>query len=178
MSLESDDFKPVRIKKFTTRKSRGNDDEEVICVKALPPTCDLVYEQYGVRYGLAFDTLYQALAQKETPIVTLNDVRIVQDVRDRLGGLVRSVFVFREKPSLEKQKQLDKDRGVGDDEAAQTRFRKAQSIYRIYIENISLFDHVIINVGEKEVLYQQTESIVDGLKRDRFLTNTRLGFHK
>ena len=46
------------------------------------------------------------------------------------------------------------------------RFKKAQTIYRIYIENIQLFDHVIINSGTFEELEMQVRQIVKSLEQD------------
>ena len=43
---------------------------------------------------------------------------------------------------------------------ATTRYNKAITIYRIYIENIALFDNVILNVGSLESSQKQVETIV------------------
>jgi len=99
---------PVVIPKYTTRPPRDEDLvrspelREVISVSTLPSECDLVYEQYGDRYGLAFADLYRALRRGQSPIVILNDVRAVEDVRSALGKIVHSLFVFRETPMLDK----------------------------------------------------------------------------
>src|SRR5436305_3682655 len=93
------DFRPVRVPKFVTRPSRIDDEGEATSVTAIPADCDLVYEQYGDRYGLRFSTLFGHLKAGETPIVVLNDVRVVEDVRRRLGAAVLSLFVFRRAPN-------------------------------------------------------------------------------
>ena len=159
------DFKPVLVCKFTTRPPRDDDrDDEVICVEQIPDHCNLVYEQYGARYGLELSTLFEHLAKKQSPIVILNDVRAVEDVRNSFRELVRSIFIFRENPSSEQyHEELIESRGK---KAAKPRFEKARTIYRIYIENIHLFDHVIINSGTLEDLDLQVRQIVQGLKED------------
>jgi len=109
---------PVVIPKYTTRPPRDEDLvrspelREVISVSTLPSECDLVYEQYGDRYGLAFADLYRALRRGQSPIVILNDVRAVEDVRSALGKIVHSLFVFRETPMLDKYERLASERGV------------------------------------------------------------------
>jgi len=156
-------FKPVLIPKYTTRAARDDDSGEALCVASIPAESDLVYEQYGVRYGLNSQKLFDYLAAGNSPIVILNDVRTVEDVRNALGPLVRSVFVFREGPSIEKYKELGRSRNVKNEEELNRRFNKAQAIYRIYIENIHLFDHVIINGRKRAALKTQVHRIVTGL---------------
>lgn len=157
-------FKLTLVQKYTTRLPRNDDSgEALLCVRKIPKQCDLVYEQYGVRYGLELEKLFDHLAAGLSPLVILNDVRAVQDVRAALGELVKSVFIFREGPSLKRYAQLAKDRNVESDEYLVRRFNKAQAIYRIYIENIQLFDHVILNDGGLPRLKAQALQIARGL---------------
>lgn len=168
-------FRPTLVPKYTTRAPRDVDsDNEVICiprdidggrevncVSRIPDECDLVYEQYGDRYGLKMQTIFELIEKGQSPVVILNDVRAVEDVRASLRELVRSVFVFREDPATQEYRQKLIDyRGR---EAAEPRFRKAQTIFRIYIENIHLFDHLVINSGTCEQLEIQVKQIVKGL---------------
>lgn len=107
--------------------------------------CDLAYEQYGYRYGLRLADLYEHLKKGETPIVILNDVRTVEDIKTKLGGQCFSVYIFREAPNLERFREEGKKRGENL-ETTETRYQKAMSIYRIYIENIHIFDKLILNI--------------------------------
>jgi guanylate kinase len=160
-------FKPVIVQKYTTRPKHADDADEVICVEEadFPKECDLVYEQYGHRYGLVLAELYAYLAEGRSPLVILNDVRTVEDVRNHWKGLVKSVFIFRESPSLEKYQELAEVREVNvEEENPHVRYQKAQILYRTYIENIHLFDHVIINSGTFDDLKLQVDQIVTGLK--------------
>ena len=158
-------FKPILIPKYTTRAPRADDRGGVVCVPEIPDTCDLVYEQYQVRYGLESAQVFRFLADGFTPVIILNDIRVVEDIKAALGGLVRSIFVFREAPVLETQRRLAESRGSLDEEDLQRRHRKAHAIYRIYIENLHLFDHVIINSGPIEVITLQARRIVEGLSQ-------------
>lgn len=166
-------FRPEMVPKYTTRPPHEDDEGEVICVEHLPAQCDLVYEQYGDRYGLELRDIFDLVAEGKSPIVILNDVRAVEDVRNTLGGLVRSIFVFMESPTLERFKKLARTKGLLDEEGKiskedlELRLGKAQALYRIYIENIHLFDHVIINCGSFDDLDLQVKQIVKGLRQDR-----------
>lgn len=179
LKLRGGSFNPSVIPKYTTRPPREHEVElsprdrryrETIMCKPgldglvrLPASCDLVYEQYGVRYGLRLHDVFARLAGGKTAIVILNDIRTVEDIRTALGKNVRSVFVFRERPNVDRHEALARLRGGTDERSAHIRFQKAQSIYRIYIENIFLFDHVVLNHGSLEDLALQARRIVAGL---------------
>lgn len=170
IELKSNSFKPVLFKKYTTRAPRKNDDD-VICVDRIPSECDLVYEQYGVRYGLRMDDFYSHLERGETPIVVLNDVRAVEDVRNALGPQVYSLFLYRKPANYEDFLLEEKQRATNDvdlidvEKTARTRFEKANAIYRIYIENIYLFDNVILNVTSIDITNIQVKNIVSQLSK-------------
>lgn len=166
LSYRMSGWSPRVIPKYTTREPRVDDGREIICVDEIPEFCDVVYEQYGVRYGLALQHLFDAVSAGHTAIVIVNDVRAVEDIRLSLGRLVRSLFVFRDSPNFERLDALGKSRGVRDEETMRRRFRKAQAIYRIYIENIYLFDHVLINWSTRQYLRAQVGQVLRGLGRD------------
>lgn len=169
MGFKGNGFYPVSIPKYTTRMQRKN-DEDVICVEKLPAQCDLVYEQYGVRYGVELKTLYEKLEEGYTPIIVINDIRVVEDLKAVLGSLVYSIFLYR-KPAIYKEFFDEEKERASDDlneeyiaQNARTRFEKAQAIYRIYIENIQLFNRVILNTSKKENTKLQVKCIVENLQ--------------
>ncbi len=164
LDLQKETFVPIMVKKFTTRAQRANDDD-VICVSKIPKGCDLVYEQYGVRYGMRMEELYKHLEAGKTPIVVVNDIRAVEDIKSALGSLVYSVFLYRKAATYEEFYSEEKERypertNEEIEGSARTRFEKAQAIYRIYIENIQLFDKVILNTFDKNSTKKQIECIV------------------
>jgi hypothetical protein len=123
----------------------------------------LVYEQYGVRYGLNSRALFGCLADGGTPIVIVNDVRVVADIKAMLGPLTKCLFIFRSFPRIAEFIRLAVERGVPDAESeAERRLDKSDAIYRIYIENIHLFDHVLINAGTLDALRSEVEVVVRG----------------
>lgn len=165
LDLKKGIFMPIMVKKYTTRAQRDNDDD-VICVSRIPKGCDLVYEQYGVRYGMMMEDLYKYLEAGETPIVVINDIRAVEDIKSVFGSLVYSVFLYRKAATYDEFYAEEKERYFKKSKEeiewnARTRFEKAQAIYRIYIENIQLFDKVILNTFDKNSTKKQVECIVN-----------------
>ena len=163
------DFRPAAVPKYTTRAARKN-DEDVICVNKLPEKCDLIYEQYGVRYGVELESLYKKLEEGYTPIIVMNDIRAVEDLKSVLGSLIYSIFIYRKSAIYDDFYYEEKGRAAEDiseeaiKENARTRYEKAQAIYRIYIENIQLFDKVILNTSKHEDTLLQVKCIVDNLR--------------
>lgn len=171
MEFAGNYFAPVRVAKYTTRKPRKN-DEDAKCVNKIPLKCDLVYEQYGVRYGLELEELYRYLEDGKTPIIVINDIRAVEDLKTVFGSLVLSLFLYRRPAVYENFYNEEKERasqGIMDkdiEKNARIRYEKAQAIYRIYIENIQLFDKVILNTFRLEDTKLQVEHIVRNLEQN------------
>lgn len=96
-----------------------------------------------------------------SPIIVLNDIRVVEDIKTYLGNKCISLFVFRNSPKLEEYMQLGELRQSSLDDV-QTRYNKATAIYRIYIENIHIFDKLVLNVQNNLVsLSKILEQIVE-----------------
>lgn len=167
---EGGGFCPVQISKYTTRTPRKT-DEDVKCVEKIPEACDLVYEQYGVRYGVELGTLYSELEKGSSPIIVINDIRAVEDLKAVLGSLVYSIFLYRKPADYDAFFSEEKERATEEApekyiaQNARTRYEKAQAIYRIYIENIQLFNTVILNTGTIEDTRQQVRCIVENLQQ-------------
>lgn len=151
-------FYPITFHKFTTsdfrdyeiaaiKDNRGHTLDQKLVIGKQNECADLAYEQYGVRYGLKLDDLYLYLKNGQTPIVVLNDVRTVEYIKTKLGGQCFSLFIFREVPNKEHFFKIGKERNEPLDKT-ELRFKEAENIYRIYIENIHIFDKLILNIGD------------------------------
>lgn len=158
-------FNPVIMPKHITRPIRETDGPDVIG-GGVPDYCDLVYEQNNQRYGIKFDDLFDYLAQGKSPVLVLNDIRAVEEVRNVLSPQVISIFIYRRQPKIEEYVQIERERYKGKEvseevvlNSANLRFQKASEIYRIYIENISLFDNVVLNTGSLEQTKIQIDAI-------------------
>ncbi len=164
MQHRNSTFMPVAVPKFTTREPRSDDKPtEVITVDSLSGELDLVYQQYDSRYGVCSTSLLDQMKSGCSPILVLNDVRLITEVKNIFGSLVKSIFLFRKAPRAKEFFADAAARGDEISESTKKRLKKAEAIYRIYIENIYLFDHVILNAGDLDTLELQVAGIVDSL---------------
>jgi len=147
-------FAPVPIPKYTTRTYREEDIKkkhsgkfvDVIPVDEVPEACDLVYRTYGKDYGLKITDLQSELDAQNTPIVVINDIRAVEELKSLFPGRVLSLYLFRRIPNVKDYERAKEERGNVQNQEYLDRYNKAISMYRIYIENIAVFDRVILNV--------------------------------
>ncbi|MBL4941863.1 MAG: hypothetical protein JKY81_09390 [Colwellia sp.] len=159
-------YNPVSIPKYSTRDPRDDDSpEEILTCSEIPSSCNLVYQQYDVRYGIDSKSITEALSKGQSPIIVINDVRTISEIRRIFGEISTTVFIYREPPSYDTHKLVSDTRGVADQNIINKRLKKAESIYRIYIENIYLFDHVIVNSKDVAQLDHQISSIIDTLSK-------------
>ena len=148
-------FEPDLVRKFTTRAARDDDGLEISTVDSIPDSCDLIYEQYGVRYGLDTSELYDRLSRGRSPVVILNDARSLYEMKYRFGRLCSCLFVFRDVPNEAGFRERVASRGQFEEAEMARRLSKSAATYRLFVENIQLFDSIILNVRDLAFLGSQ-----------------------
>lgn len=149
-------FEPVRVTKYTTRSYRIEEirqknlgeQVDVESVAEIPENCNLIYRTYGKEYGISLECLNDFLNDGKSPVIVINDVRVVEELKAHFPGRVLSLFLFRKIPEKKDFESVSASRGNVAKKEQQQRYEKAISIYRTYIENITLFDRVILNVKD------------------------------
>ena len=150
-------FQPKRHWKYTTRPYRDSElidmaqipkkEIDVKSVKAIPSDCEFRYRTYGDEYGFRKKDLQDYLGKGESPIIVVNDVKVIGELKKEFSDQVLSLFLFKEIiPDIETHKKTGQLRGGVSENEVHTRFQKAVELYRVFIENISQFDRVILNV--------------------------------
>ena len=168
-----ENFIPRLVAKQTTRALRQQEiealergeDIDVYPVKEI--TADLAYQTYGRRTGVDIDTLIQVTNKGEVPVVVINDImamaKLKKECAKRDGDIcVISVFIFRRIPVREEYFEESKKRGNVDAYETQQRFDKAKTVYRIFIENMHMFDYVMLNTTP----YKEDELWTDDTRID------------
>jgi guanylate kinase len=130
-----------------------------------PVKYDFVYEQYTLRYGLASSDIQNCLSENKSPIVIVNDIRTLQDLKNYFGDLVVCLFIFRnleaeDIEAMQKSRGAIDSTGKIDEEQTKKRINKVNVIFRSYIENINLFNYVILNTTNYEDMKTQMSEIV------------------
>ncbi len=153
--------------KYTTREARTNDDEGIITVKELPEECEYRYIQYDKEYGLSPRMLAEYKKSGKIPVTIINNLGVLKQLRSKFGNSMKSYFVHRRKPSRGEFTEiyLRERGGVPDPSVIEKRYQTALEIYRMYPNEIMLFDNIIFNVGDgfdevKEILHQIFEQPV------------------
>lgn len=136
--------------KYTTREARKNDDEGIITVDELPEECEYRYEQYGKWYGLSPRMLADYRKNGKIPVTIINNPEVLKQLRRKFGSSMKSYFVHRRKPNRGEFTEiyLRERGGVPDPDVIEKRYQAALEIYKMYPNEIMLFDNVIFNVGD------------------------------
>lgn len=171
LSQKGYNFDPCLVKKKTTRdyrveemKALDNGEEiDVEHVDVIPAECDLVYQTYGKRYGINTNRIQELLDAGKSPYAVVNDIRAVEEIKEAFPNRVLSIFLFRKIPDLFDYTKEAEVRGNVSESEVNSRYEKAIAIYRMYIENIALFDKVILNAIEydDETLNNPLKNILD-----------------
>jgi len=158
---------PVDIlQKVTTRESRLNESMEILCVKTIDyKKYDIIYHQYGVRYGLSSETIWRSLRNGKYVLAIINDMRAIGDIKEAFGNLAVPCYLYRDiSPGalrqMIKKRLLDSSTETDEKDEIQLRIDKLPVMFQKYVENITLFDHIILNVGTKSYMVEQMENII------------------
>jgi len=141
----------------------------------IPPIYDFVYEQYTRRYGLSTDDILKSLKENVSPVVIVNDIRTLQDIKGVFGLLTVCIFLYRNIEAREIQELQEKRGAIDasgkvDERQIKRRIEKSRVIFRKYIENIHLFNHVIVNTTTKDDLLKQMKKIVSAYSKSDKVT--------
>ncbi len=163
---ESGKFPVEIIGKVATRPSRADESKEILCVKRINhSTHDILYEQYGIHYGLSSSSIWRCLRNNHHAFVIVNDIRAIEDVKETFGVLAVTCYLYRcLSPAIlralaRKRTSAGTDPGLLRRET-ERRIAKLSVMYQKYIENISLFDHVILNTSSRRDLLDQAENLI------------------
>ncbi len=131
----------------------------------IPAGCDFVYEQFTYRYGLATNDILKGLKENLSPVVIVNDIRTLKDIKGVFGPLAVCIFLYRniedrEIHNLQEKRGAIDASGKLDERQIRRRIGKICAMFRKYIENIYLFDHVILNTTTEEDMLRQMKKIV------------------
>lgn len=159
----------VSLIKESTRSERTDIDDEIKCVSQISESCDLRYTLYGKEYGLDSADIWENFSKGRSQAVVINDVRTLKLAKKWFGSSMMMINIHTT-TSKDKISEIERARYRQDVASADEigrRFDKTKAVHRKYIENSTLFDATIINVGSREQLHRQVDAIIHAEQRSQ-----------
>lgn len=141
------------VPKHTSRERRAGDGDEMVCLGDPGwdlDGCDVIYENFGERYGVRVGTVWAGLARGVFQVLVVSNVEALNALRDRFGDLMTCLYVHSEM-----REEDFRAREGEEDEYVSKRVADYWSAFDVYIRNLDLFDHVLIHAGPPEDLFDQ-----------------------
>jgi hypothetical protein len=144
------------VPKHTSRLRRADDGNEMICSgdpEYNLEVCDLVYENFGDRYGIECSRIWEGLRNGVFQVVVVSNIDAINRLRERFGELLILVYVHSE---IGADEYLKVEAALGQDSSyVKKRVEGYQSAFKLYLKNFLAFDHVLIYSGIQEDLFDQ-----------------------
>lgn len=161
----------VVIPKATTRAKKTTDGDEFLFFPHwtdFPAKFDVVYGNYKASYGIPTSDIWEVLrCGKHALLICSNFASLdeggkplrghkaaIPHLCSVFGPLAKLVYLHSH---VTQEEAEDHQRVIGAENAAEieTRKSKISTVRKYYVENIALFDHVLLNVGDPEDLSDQ-----------------------
>ena len=148
-------------KKDTNRKPRKGEDISqggtfdlnfVNDFKNIDPY-EIIYRKYDHLYGVRKDLLLNAFKNKEIHFIIINDIEALKDFKN-MHPEAKLVYIHTNPEDI--PKNVQKREGVPFNE----RYERVKQGYIEFIENNTLFDHIIVNFWDIENSHRQLQNII------------------
>lgn len=158
--------------KYSNRKKRDeNDDIHTVRVSSFnKPEYTFVYSVNNNIYGFKAKEIIDCLKNGKNVFVIISDFRVIEEFKKHFGSLVSVIYIFRSMTEEEltailnerkKENKKEQANNTTNDTEDKIRKNRLYLTQRQYVENISLFNHVILNrTGKKNEMYKQLNNIV------------------
>jgi guanylate kinase len=168
-------FKAVVAPKYSTRDERKGKFDDIRHVDRInDEDYTFVYPMNNYTYGIKAEEIADLLGQGCNVFIILSDLRIVEEVKHFFGSIAVSLYIYRNLSTYQLKKILEEReiaRGIKQDDTVpfarqkQTRLNRLYLMQRQYVDNITLFDHVILNTSKPQYLLQQVTKLAEGYEK-------------
>lgn len=156
-------IEPRRIQNYakgTTRPKRGDDRGELRHFGSdLPDQFDIVYVRQTHKYGIASNELWRNLANGQISLLVVSDSKTIELLLGRFGRVCTIIYLHANFNSNEMRKRMTEE-SLSDDEIDK-RLQAVEELQQLYVRSTTLFQHVLLNTGEPEDLFDQAFNILD-----------------
>ena len=153
--------------KYSNRESRGPGDDVVHVDDDINSSeYAFAYSMQDNFYGFKLTDIIEPLKQGKNVFLVLSDMRVIEGLRAFFGNFVSVIYLFRNMSEDEFEQIMEARRrrlGQAERKSVSIRRNRLYLIQRQYIENIALFDHVLINRGGRDgEMLTQMVNIIEG----------------
>lgn len=168
-------FKAAISPKYSTRPKRKKEFDDIEHIKRInDKNYTFVYPMNNYIYGIKAGKIIDLLGQGYNVFIILSDLRIVEEVKQFFGSLAVNLYIYRNLSAAQLKKILEKrnkarrikqENDVSFAKQRQTRLNRLYLMQRQYVDNITLFDHVILNTSKLQDMLQQVANLVEGYEK-------------
>lgn len=146
-------------KKDTTRLPRKTENKECCLdlrfVKEFnKEDCDIIYHKYDHYYGIRRDQLIKAFENKEMHFIIIRDIHAISAFKYMYPDAI-SIYINSNPDKI--PERLQKREGVD----VKERIKRIKVEYLEFVENNTLFDHVIVNFLDIDNAKKQIQNIIN-----------------
>ncbi len=163
------------VPKYTDRYWRYDDGNEMICKYIINNDgeyianpcyninrCNIQYENYETKYGIATDDIWNGLKKGVHQVLVVSNINALNQLKRIFGNLAVIIYIYSEvtkeeymKKELNKYKEKVFDSESNINEYLKLREENFDMAWNLYEENFMLFNHVFIFTKREEDLYDQ-----------------------
>ncbi len=140
-------------------KRKGDADELLHFPKGIPDRYDIQYTRQGYIYSISTEELWSIFSDGKIALVVVSDLDVIKRLKQNFGSLCSVLHLHASFNIDEIQKKMIIS-GISNTEY-QARLSGIKELQQDYIENISIYDHVLLNTAEKEDLYDQASNLLE-----------------
>lgn len=173
----------VVVPKYATRSWRNVSDDTQYNATVSDKAFDFTYPYHNNRYGVSVQAIYDILSRGFNGFIIVSPPRIVRQMKQVLGSLATTIYLHSNRAEAELVEIVTQRRNATGvyrniltqelDKEVRTRTINMRVVRRQYVENIALYDHVLLNTASQENLLLQLKNIVRAYQEDRYCQRAR-----
>ena len=144
-------------RKATTRPKNKKDKDELIHLKSIPKSYDVIYEKNGFSYGLSTKKIWSELSKEKIVLIIVSDLDSIEKLKKEFYDVCSVIYLHS---NVEKE-ELEEARKTMSEKEFTKRKNSIAELLKVYFGNMNIFDHVLLNTSESEDLYDQAFNILD-----------------
>lgn len=149
----------VSYKKVTTRPKNIGDKDDLRHISGISKKFNVTYEKQGHKYGISTSEIWELLSKGKIVLLVASDNDTIEKIVDEFGDIC-TVLYLHANYNIDVIKRDLQKKDLSESEIKK-RLSGIDELYKIYVENMKLFDHVLLNTSEPEDLYDQAFNILD-----------------